>query len=115
MILQLNPMIPVVVTSKDNRTGYACLVTEHGEESYKIWTVIMDDSGEVWDVPNPEILVYKNWTMGRRIPKRDTPPNREILSHCYHCSKTLRDPGVISLTNIAGADWCNICLEGKKK
>ena len=82
MILQLNPMLPVIVTSKDNRKGYACLVTEHGEESYKMWSVIMDDSGEVWDVPNPEIRVQPNWTLGRRIKEEGaldrTPPDNYI-------------------------------------
>lgn len=68
MILQLDPMLPVIVTSKDNRTGYAFLVTDRGEECYKFWSVIMDDSGEIWDVPNPEVRVQRNWTMGRRKP-----------------------------------------------
>lgn len=66
MILQLNPMLPVIVTSKGDRPGYAFLVTEHGEESYKMWSVIMDDSGEIWDVPNPEVRVQWNWGLGRR-------------------------------------------------
>ena len=69
MIFRLNPMIPVIVTSKDNRHGHAFLVTDRGEDSYKIWSVILADTGEIWDVPNPEILVHWNWTMGRRPPK----------------------------------------------
>ena len=66
MMLQLNPMIPVIVTSKGGERGYAFLVTDRGEECYKMWSVIMDKSGEIWDIPNTEVRVQSNWTLGRR-------------------------------------------------
>ena len=66
MMLQLNPTIPVIVTSKDNKKGKAILVTDYSEEHHLMWTVVMDDSGEIWNVPNPEIRVQFNWSAGRR-------------------------------------------------
>ena len=66
MMLQLNPTIPVIVTSKDNKKGKAILVTDYSEEHHLMWTVVMDDGGEIWNVPNPEIRVQFNWSAGRR-------------------------------------------------
>jgi hypothetical protein len=65
--LQLEPPYPVIVTSKDNKKGYAFLMTDYGMEHDRIWSVVMNDSGEIWDVPNHEIRMQKNWTAGRRI------------------------------------------------
>jgi hypothetical protein len=31
-----------------------------------MWVVVMDATGEVIDVPQPEILVDPNWSYGRR-------------------------------------------------
>jgi len=70
MILQLNPLVPVVVTSKGNRKGYAFLVTEHGEESFKMWS---------------EVRVQWNWTLGRRPisePGESTPTRPEQPLEC---------------------------------
>lgn len=65
-MLQLNPSLPVIVTSKNNAKGKAILVTDYGEEHHLQWTVVLDDSGEIWVVPNPEIRVQFNWSVGRR-------------------------------------------------
>jgi hypothetical protein len=31
-----------------------------------MWVVFLDETGECWTFPNPEIRLPKNWTMGRR-------------------------------------------------
>lgn len=63
MILQLNPQIPVYVEGKG--CGYAILVTDYSQDHQRIWTVAMNDTGEIWDVPNPMIRLQWNWSMGR--------------------------------------------------
>lgn len=66
MILQLDPTLPVIVTSKDNETGEAIILHDFSNEHDPHWVVIMDKTGELWFVPNREVRVQKNWTMGRR-------------------------------------------------
>lgn len=76
MILQLNPPIPVHVIDRGN--GFAFLVTDYSQEHHKLWTVAMDDTGEVWDVPNPLIRMQWNWSMGRN--KIACPKNEKSAS-----------------------------------
>lgn len=70
LMTQLNPTIPVMVTSKDNQKGTAIAWLDYGQEHYVIWGVALD-SGEVWWVPNSEIRLQSNWTMQRRMPKAE--------------------------------------------
>ena len=71
MIKQLNPSVPVVVTSKDMREGEAVFLWVRSPEHHVCWCVVFDDTGEVWWVPNPEIRVTRCWTVGR-------PPRRHL-------------------------------------
>ena len=64
-MLQLNPTIPVIATSKDNMKGDALFVIDYGEQHSLIWIVALKN-GEIWCIPNEEIRMQKNWTMGRR-------------------------------------------------
>ena len=63
---------PVTVTSKDNAKGRVYLVYDPGHDEHAIFMVVMDDSREVWWVPNPEIRFQSNWTFGRRSKGLDT-------------------------------------------
>lgn len=71
---QLEPPIPVSVTSKalppgvraQSRKGWAYAWKETGIDGHRLWIVVMDETGEVIDVPQPEILVDMNWSYGRR-------------------------------------------------
>lgn len=60
---QLNSPIPIYVIGKGK--GLALAVIDYGPEHNLIWVSAMDDSGEVWCVPNPQIRMQANWTMGR--------------------------------------------------
>ncbi len=60
---QLNSPIPVYVVGKGKALALA--VIDYGPEHNLIWVSAMDDSGEVWCVPNPEIRMQANWTLGR--------------------------------------------------
>ena len=62
MILQLNPSIPVS-TPKGN--GLAILIIDYSCEHNLMWTVAIDDTGEVWTFQNYDIRMQKNITMGR--------------------------------------------------
>lgn len=62
-LIQLNPSIPVNV--KDKGSGEAIFLLDYGKEDHVLWAVAMDDSGEVWWVPNPDIRLLKNYSIGR--------------------------------------------------
>jgi len=74
LILQLDPPIPVAVTagalplgvkSKCGR-GWCYGWQSVGIDGHRLWIVVMDDTGEVVDVPQPEVRVDMNWSIGRR-------------------------------------------------
>jgi hypothetical protein len=62
---QLNPPLPLE-TSKG--PGWAHFVIDYGPESALLWVVFMDADGARWTVPNFEVRMCYNWTIGRRKP-----------------------------------------------
>jgi hypothetical protein len=72
MITQLNP--PLALDTVKGQ-GWAHFVIDYGPEHDLMWVVFMDKDGACWTVPNPEIRLQFNWTMGRRKPTR-APPRR---------------------------------------
>jgi hypothetical protein len=62
LILQLDPPLPLV-TPKGN--GLAHFLIDYGPEEHLMWTVALDDGGECWTFPNPQIRFAANPTMGR--------------------------------------------------
>lgn len=62
MILQLNPTIPLK-TPKGK--GQALALIDYGSEHNLLWVTAIDDTGEIWTFPNPEVRAQKNITMGR--------------------------------------------------
>lgn len=61
-ILQLDPPIPVVCPEGK---GLAWLVIDYGAEHHLMWTIAIDDTGEIWTFDNTRIRASKNITMGR--------------------------------------------------
>jgi hypothetical protein len=61
-ILQLNPTIPL---QTPKGSGQAILVIDYGNEHHLIWTVILDETGEIWSYQNPHVRGQKNITMDR--------------------------------------------------
>jgi hypothetical protein len=49
--------------------GWAHFVIDYGPETALLWVVFMDGDGACWTVPNPEVRLTFNWTMGRRKPE----------------------------------------------
>lgn len=66
VLVQLNPPLPLE-TSKGG--GWAHFVIDYGPESALLWVVFMDEDGACWTVPNAEVRMTTNWTMGRRKPE----------------------------------------------
>jgi hypothetical protein len=62
MITQLNPPLPMVTPKGE---GWAHFLIDYGPESALFWVVFMDTDGACWTVPNPEVRMYQNWTLGR--------------------------------------------------
>jgi hypothetical protein len=46
----------------------AHFVIDYGPETDLLWVVFMDQDGACWSVPNPEVRMRFNWSMGRRKP-----------------------------------------------
>jgi len=49
--------------------GWAHFLIDYGPESALFWVVFMDEDGACWTVPDPEVRIYKNWTLGRQRPE----------------------------------------------
>jgi hypothetical protein len=65
MLTQLNPPLHMD-TSKGKGWAHFCI--DYGPETHLMWVVFMDADGACWTVPNPEIRLSPNWSMGRRPP-----------------------------------------------
>lgn len=63
MLTQLDPPIPLHVLGKGD--GYAMAIIDYGQEHNLIWVTAIDETGEIWCAPNPEVRMQRNWTMGR--------------------------------------------------
>ena len=74
MFTQLNPPLPVVVADKGK--GFAIAVIDYGQEHHLIWVTALDANGELWCVPNPQVRLQPNWTMGRAAPPDAAAPAR---------------------------------------
>jgi hypothetical protein len=65
MLVQLNPPLHME-TPKGPGMAHFCI--DYGPESNLLWVVFMDADGACWTVPNPEIRMSFNWSLGRRRP-----------------------------------------------
>jgi hypothetical protein len=67
MILQLNPMIPIIRIS-DKMEGYAFLVIDYSQEHNILFTCAMDN-GEIWTLSNRDIKFDTNISLNRKPEK----------------------------------------------
>ena len=63
MFTQLNPPIPLHVLGKGD--GYALGVIDYGQEHNVLWVTAIDETGEIWCAPNPQVRMQANWSMSR--------------------------------------------------
>ena len=68
MITQLNPPLPMHTPKGE---GLAHFVIDYGPESDLLWVVFLEKDGACWSVPNPEVRMKWNWSMGRRKDEAD--------------------------------------------
>ncbi len=61
---QLQPPLPLHIL--DRGKGQAVAVIDYGPEFDLLWVVAMDEGGDIWCVPNPQVRMQANWSMGRR-------------------------------------------------
>ncbi len=73
MLVQLNP--PLHMETPKGK-GWAHFCIDYGPETHLLWVVFMDADGACWTVPNPEIRLSPNWSMGRR-PSEHQPKEQE--------------------------------------
>lgn len=66
MLTQLNPTIPLHVLGKGQ--GQAIAVIDYGPEHNLLWITAIDETGEIWCAPNPQVRMQQNWSMGRDKP-----------------------------------------------
>lgn len=103
-LLQLNPTVPVCITTKDglhkDRMGEAFFL-ETDAEHHALWGIVFDDTGEIWWVPNPEVRVAHCWSRGR--PPRVAPDSRAgsvKYVKCLLCEDTGYTSRVVGATEM---------------
>ena len=83
MLTQLNPPLPL---ETPKGSGWAHFVIDYGPEGALLWVVFMDADGACWTVPNPEVRMAFNGTMGRRKPE-DRETERPVPAKPAHMAK----------------------------
>ena len=63
-ILQLNPPIPL---NTPKGPGMAWFLIDYNVEHHLMWTVAIDETGEIWTFSNPEVRAQKNITISRLV------------------------------------------------
>lgn len=63
---QLNPTIPV---DTPKGRGYAIWREGMSQEHETLWTVVLDETGQFWDMPQSQIRALRNYSMGRLAPE----------------------------------------------
>ena len=79
MFTQLHSPIPVHVIDKGS--GLAFAVIDYGIEHNLIWVTALDESGEIWCAPNPQLRVADNWTVGREKDDHLSINDSESFTH----------------------------------
>ena len=64
MIFEPKNRIEVITPKGD---GIIWVITDYGHETDTIYTIILDDSGEIWQYPAKSIRVKNNITFGREV------------------------------------------------
>lgn len=75
MFKQLKPPLPMTTP---RGPGLAHFVIDYGPEAHLMWVVFLDEDGQCWTVPNPEIRMAANWSLGRRPKKQGPTPVASI-------------------------------------
>jgi hypothetical protein len=63
-MIRLTPPIPI---NCPKGPGQALFVTDYSTEHNLVWTIAIDETGEIWQYQNPLVRMQSNITMGREI------------------------------------------------
>ena len=69
MITQLDPPLPM---ETPKGPALAHFLIDYRPESHLMWVCFLDENGQCWTVPNPEVRMQKNWSLQRRYSKPNT-------------------------------------------
>lgn len=50
-------------------TGWAFAMIDYSQDHDTIFKVVITETGEIWDIPQPQVRGIKNITMGRLVEK----------------------------------------------
>lgn len=67
MMMQLTPPLPV---DTPRGPAYAHLVIDYSQEHYVLFVCFLQETGECWVLPNRDVKLQQNLTMGVRMPPR---------------------------------------------
>ena len=69
-MMQLNPPLPL-----DTARGpaYAHMVIDYSQEHYVLFVCFLQETGECWVLPNRDVRLQQNVTMGVRVPAPPMP------------------------------------------
>lgn len=67
MMMQLDPPIPV---DTPKGPAYAHLVIDYSQEHYVLFVCFLQETGECWVLPNRDVKLQQNLTMGVRLPPK---------------------------------------------
>ena len=73
MMLQLNPMIPIMRVS-DGMRGFAFMCIDYSQEHHLLFVCGMDN-GEIWTLPNKAIRFTQNISLNRHENEEITKEN----------------------------------------
>lgn len=65
--IQLNPAIPLITPKGP---GWCWFITFPSAEYNILWTVAIDETGEIWTFETSKVRADKNITLGRLIDKK---------------------------------------------
>ena len=75
MITQLDPPLPM---ETPKGSAMAHFLIDYGPETHLMWVCFLDENGQCWTVPNPEVRMQSNWSLQRRY--RKPPTNVQTLN-----------------------------------
>ncbi len=67
MMIQLQTPVPLETT---RGPGFAHFLIDYGQEHHLLWVVFLNESGECWTLPNKDVRLSPNETMGVRMPAK---------------------------------------------
>jgi hypothetical protein len=70
MMIQLDPPIPM---DTEKGKGHAILAIDYSQDHDILWVIAMNDTGEIWCMPNPKVRACINFSLGRMAQSKIAP------------------------------------------